>query len=86
MDFLGWLFRPAVGITMTDLHERLAYTAVIWTFGLLSVAKLLHLEMGGSTTDMLTGMLKLLSRPVVMIPVAAYVIRAIWRYYLAAME
>lgn len=86
MAFLGWLLRPAMRMTLADLREHLIHVAVVWTFGFLSVAKLLHLEMGDSTADILTGMLKLLSRPIVLILVAAYVIRAIWRYYLAAME
>lgn len=86
MAFLGWLFRPATRMTLLDLREHLIHVAVVWTFGFLSVARLLHLEMGDSTADILTGMLKLLSRPIVLIPVAAYVIRAIWRYYLLAME
>ncbi|ETS79279.1 hypothetical protein PFICI_09132 [Pestalotiopsis fici W106-1] len=73
--FLYWLFSPTVRINMEELREHLTYLAVVLVFGLLSIVKLFQLNIEGFTA----GTMKLISRPIVIIPLAAWAVQLIWR-------
>lgn len=75
--FFYWLFSPVVHVSMEDVGERLSYVVVVFTIAFLSIAQLLRLKIDGNLSG---GLLRLLSRPIVMIPVAALIIRGLWRH------
>ncbi|KAI1844843.1 hypothetical protein JX266_009071 [Neoarthrinium moseri] len=74
---LDWIMSPAITIDKEALRERLLYFAVVWTFGFLSIAKLLQPNVEGTAA----GALKLLSRPVFAIPILAWVVMSMWQRY-----
>ncbi|KAF7537050.1 hypothetical protein G7054_g4040 [Neopestalotiopsis clavispora] len=81
--FFYWLFSPVVRVSMEDVGERLSYVVVVFTIAFLSIGQLLRLKIDGNLSG---GLLRLLSRPVVMIPVVALIIRGLWRHYFVGPE
>lgn len=75
---LSWLLKPAADITWESLSERFEYFAVVWVvaFG-LSMIKLLQ----PTAQWIATVGLRQFSRPVFLVPIMAWVIMTIWRYY-----
>lgn len=75
---LSWLLKPAADITWESLSERFEYFAIVWVvaFG-LSMIKLLQ----PTAQWIATVGLRQFSRPVFLVPIMAWVIMTIWRYY-----
>ncbi|KAI1862805.1 uncharacterized protein JN550_009952 [Neoarthrinium moseri] len=74
---LNWVTSPAVNIDTQALRDRRLYIAVVWTFGFLSIAKLLQ----PNVESIATGALRLLSRPIFAIPILAWVVMTMWQRY-----
>ncbi|KAI0163359.1 hypothetical protein BJ166DRAFT_526126 [Pestalotiopsis sp. NC0098] len=76
---LSWLLKPTANITQESLSKRFEYIAVVWFVGLLSVTKLLQ----PSAKWFAAVGLRQFSRPVFLVPIMAWFIMTIWRYYVA---
>lgn len=75
---LSWLLQPTANITEESLGKRFEYIAVVWFVGLLSVTKLLQ----PTAKWIATVGLHQFSRPVFIVPIMAWVVMTICRYFL----
>lgn len=72
--FAAWFFRPSYTFNSDTFRENSIYVILVSTLWFLSVLKVLRVELGGFPSHTI----RLLSRPVVILALIAWVLSSFW--------